>query len=58
MGPDSVTDIILNERDISSDEDIIVMARDISGYEIQENPDVYQRNLLKYPPPQTLEPVH
>jgi len=44
--PDPLTDVILRESAISSDEDIVNMARDIFGYHIKQNPGIFARNLF------------
>ena len=40
--PDAVTDVITEDNEISSNEDIAVMARDVFGYEIKDKLRIFE----------------
>ena len=41
--PDAVTDVITEEHEISSNEDVAVMARDVFGYEIKDKIKIFEQ---------------
>jgi len=47
---DPVTDVIVKVHEITSDDDLVIVARDIFGYDIKETPNIFKRNMLMRPP--------
>ena len=54
---DPVTDVILSEGDVSSDEDLVSIGRDIFGYRTEENLQIFEKDLLKNSPAEGLHPL-
>ena len=54
---DPVTDVILSEGDVSSDEELVSISRDIFGYKFRQNPEIFRRDLLKNSPAEGLHPL-
>ena len=54
---DPVTDVILSQGDVSSDEELVSIGRDIFGYKFRQNPEIFRRDFLKNSPAEGLHPL-
>ena len=45
--PNPLTDVIIDEREVSSDKDITIMARDVFGYKIKNEVNIVKNNALQ-----------